>query len=309
MAVLGHFEASGGEREAYIKMSRAVRGEGEPEEVVAEGEDEEGEQGEQGGNAAEPGTLSQERYAEMGAAEEFILTISENGYGKRTSAYEYRTTRRGGKGIVAMVVNERNGPIVASFPAEVGDQIILVTDRGQLICCGVDGIRIAGRSTQGVIVFDTADDERVVSVGRLRGLGGQRLHLGGDHGEALAGLAGARRLDGGVERQQVGLAGDVVDQLDHVADLLGGLRRDPRSGLLVASASSTDARTTPVVRVSCALISAIEDESSVGGNGRGADIGRCFVGCLDRALGALRGLLRRAQQRPSPSTAWRWRRR
>ena len=93
-----------------------------------------------------------------------MLTVSENGYGKRTSSFEYRTTGRGGKGIVAMSVNNRNGKLVASFPVEDSDQIMLVTDNGQLIRCPVDGIRIAGRSTQGVIVFDTAEGERVVSV-------------------------------------------------------------------------------------------------------------------------------------------------
>ena len=108
--------------------------------------------------------LSQERYVELGAAEQIILTVSSNGYGKRTSSYEYRVTGRGGKGIVAMAVNERNGPLVASFPVENGDQIMLVTDGGQLIRCPVHDIRKAGRSTQGVIVIDVADDEHVVSV-------------------------------------------------------------------------------------------------------------------------------------------------
>jgi DNA gyrase subunit A len=93
--------------------------------------------------------------------------VSSNGYGKRTSSFEYRITNRGGKGIVAMAVNERNGPLVASFPVEHSDQIMLVTDGGQLIRCPVDGIRKAGRSTQGVIVIDTADDESVVSVESL----------------------------------------------------------------------------------------------------------------------------------------------
>jgi DNA gyrase subunit A len=100
----------------------------------------------------------------MGAAEQVILTISSNGYGKRTSSYEYRITGRGGKGIVAMAVNERNGPLVASFPVEDVDQIMLVTDGGQLIRTPVHGIRKAGRSTQGVIVINAADDEHVVSV-------------------------------------------------------------------------------------------------------------------------------------------------
>jgi DNA gyrase subunit A len=103
----------------------------------------------------------------MSAAEQFVLTISEKGFGKRTSSYEYRTTGRGGKGIVAMAITEKNGRLVASFPVEESDQIMLVTDGGQLIRCPVDGIRIAGRATQGVIVFSTAESERVASVERL----------------------------------------------------------------------------------------------------------------------------------------------
>jgi DNA gyrase subunit A len=103
----------------------------------------------------------------MSAQEQVVLTVSVNGYGKRTSSFEYRTTGRGGKGIVAMSVNNRNGHLVASFPVEDSDQIMLVTDKGQLIRCPVEDIRIAGRSTQGVIVFDTADDEHVVSVERV----------------------------------------------------------------------------------------------------------------------------------------------
>ncbi len=165
MAILLHFDADGAERAAYLKMSRAVRGEGEPEagetvvETTADGETEDE------GLAA--GELSQDRYAEMSAAEQFILTVSENGYGKRTSSFEYRTTGRGGKGIVAMVVNERNGPLVASFPVEANDQIMLVSNGGQIIRMPIDGIRIVGRGTQGVIVFDTAEDETVVSVEHL----------------------------------------------------------------------------------------------------------------------------------------------
>ncbi len=103
----------------------------------------------------------------MSAAEQFVLTVSERGYGKRTSSYEYRITGRGGKGITAMAITQKNGKLVASFPVEESDQMMLVTDAGKLIRTGVSGIRIAGRSTQGVIVFDTAEDERVVSVERL----------------------------------------------------------------------------------------------------------------------------------------------
>jgi DNA gyrase subunit A len=101
-------------------------------------------------------------------AEQVILTISQNGYGKRTSSYEYRVTGRGGKGIVAMTVNDRNGPLIASFPVRPDDEIMLVSDGGQLIRCPIDNIRVAGRSTQGVTIFDTAKDEKVVSVERIR---------------------------------------------------------------------------------------------------------------------------------------------
>jgi DNA gyrase subunit A len=154
LAILRHVEASSDERSAYLKMRRAVAGEtGAEEPVDTEGEETSGSL-----------QLAQERYADMSAQEQVVLTVSVNGYGKRTSSYEYRTTGRGGKGIVAMSVNSRNGKLVASFPVEDSDQIMLVTDKGQLIRCPVEGIRIAGRSTQGVIVFDTAEDEHVVSV-------------------------------------------------------------------------------------------------------------------------------------------------
>jgi DNA gyrase subunit A len=158
LSILRHLEATADERMAYLKRASAVRrgGNGDPEENGVDGEEAEG--------AIE---LGQPRYVELSAAEQFVLTISEKGFGKRTSSYEYRTTGRGGKGIVAMAITEKNGRLVASFPIEESDQIMLVTDGGQLIRCPVDGIRIAGRSTQGVIVFSTADGEKVASVERL----------------------------------------------------------------------------------------------------------------------------------------------
>ena len=158
LSILRHVEATADERMAYLKRASAVRrgGNGDAEENGADAEEANG--------AIE---LGEQRYVVMSEAEQFVLTITENGFGKRTSSYEYRTTGRGGKGIVAMNVTERNGRIVASFPIEESDQIMLVTNRGQLIRCPVDGIRIAGRATQGVIVFDTAEGERVVSVERL----------------------------------------------------------------------------------------------------------------------------------------------
>ena len=159
MAIIRHFDATSEERAAYLKMSRAVRGELESEDTASDEE-------------AQPGELNQERYALMSEAEQFILTISENGYGKRTSSHEYRITGRGGKGIVAMAVNDRNGPLVGSFPVEPDDQIMLVTNGGQVIRVPVDAgsdnrIRIVGRSSQGVTVFNTAEGEKVVSVERI----------------------------------------------------------------------------------------------------------------------------------------------
>jgi len=165
LSILRHVEASADERAAYLKRASAVRRgvNGEAEESAPDAEEASG--------AIE---LGEQRYVEMSAAEQFVLTVSERGYGKRSSSYEYRITGRGGKGIVAMDVRERDGTIrkktgklIASFPVEDGDQLMLVTDGGQLIRTRVEGIRIAGRSTQGVIVFDTAEGERVVSVERL----------------------------------------------------------------------------------------------------------------------------------------------
>jgi DNA gyrase subunit A len=154
MAIIRHTDATAEERAAYLKLANAVRRGGEADKD-AEEED------------VKAIEISQKRYIELGAAEQFILTITERGYGKRTSSYEYRITGRGGKGIVAMNVSKKNGPLAASFPVEEGDQIMLVTDNGKLIRCPVEGIRIAGRSTQGVIVFSTAEKEKVVSVERI----------------------------------------------------------------------------------------------------------------------------------------------
>ncbi len=154
MTILSHFDATPEERTAFVKMSRAMRG--EADEVVADMEE-----------GAEAGVLSQERYAQMSAAEQVVLAISQNGYGKRSSSFEYRVAGRGGKGIAAMAVTDKTGPIVASFPVENDDTIMLVTDGGKLIRVPVDGIRIAGRATQGVIVLNTATNENVVSVERI----------------------------------------------------------------------------------------------------------------------------------------------
>jgi DNA gyrase subunit A len=153
MAILTHVEAEADERAGYLKMRRAMRGD-ETENGGDESED----------AAAAAKVLTSERFSDLAALEQFILTVSANGYGKRSSSYEYRVTGRGGKGIVAMTVNKRNGELVASFPVKESDEIMLVSDGGQLIRCPVHDIRIAGRSTQGVTIFDMAEDEHVVSV-------------------------------------------------------------------------------------------------------------------------------------------------
>jgi DNA gyrase subunit A len=163
MSILRHVAATAEERAAYLKRASAVRRgiTAEPEEVAPDADAADAEE------AVGAIELGEQRYVEMSEAEQFILTISERGYGKRSPSYEYRTTGRGGKGIVAMALTSKTGRVVASFPVEHGDQIMLVTDGGQLIRTRVEGIRIAGRSTQGVIVFDTAEGERVVSVERI----------------------------------------------------------------------------------------------------------------------------------------------
>ena len=164
LAILKHIDVTAEERATYLKDAAAARrafnGESEEtiETVAVDGEE----------AAAGEVDLGAKRL-EMELAEQFILTISEKGYGKRSSSFEYRVTGRGGKGIVAMVTSERNGKLVASFPVVDSDQLMLVTNGGQVIRVPVDGgpgnrIRIAGRSTQGVTVFNTSDGEKVVSV-------------------------------------------------------------------------------------------------------------------------------------------------
>ena len=170
LSILRHVDVSAEERAAYLKRASAVRRGNVEEEAAAP-------EAEEGAETAGAIELGEQRYVELSAAEQFVLTVSERGYGKRSSSFEYRITGRGGKGIVAMDIWEKVdgefrikpkiGRLVASFPVEEADQVMLVTDAGKLIRTQVAGIRIAGRSTQGVIVLDTAEDERVVSVERL----------------------------------------------------------------------------------------------------------------------------------------------
>ena len=150
MSIIRHFQAEADERAAYLKMRRAMAGLADDAEV----EDEE----------APAGAISPERYAEMSASENLILTITAKGSGKLSSSHDYPVRGRGGMGVTAMDKAMRGGEIVSSFPVETGDQIMLVTSAGQSIRVPVEGISFRSRSAGGVKVFDTAKGEEVVSV-------------------------------------------------------------------------------------------------------------------------------------------------
>nr|WP_319937910.1 DNA gyrase subunit A [Tabrizicola rongguiensis] len=156
MAVIRHFEADPAERAAYLKQRRLMAGAIEDE--VEADEDEE---------AVAEGQLSPERYAEMSAAEDLILTITSTGTGKLSSSHDYPVRGRGGMGVKAMDSAMRGGPLVASFPVEMTDQIMLVTSTGQSIRCPVDGISFRSRSAGGVRVLNIGGEEEVVSVARV----------------------------------------------------------------------------------------------------------------------------------------------
>ncbi len=150
MAVIRHFEASSEERVAYAKMRRALAGaddEGAEDDVA--------------------GDISTERFEEMQAAEDLILTIAAQGSGKIGSSHDYPVRGRGGMGVQAMDKAMRGGDLVASFPVEIEDQIMLATSTGQSIRCPVKGISFRSRAAGGVKVFDTAKREVVVSVARI----------------------------------------------------------------------------------------------------------------------------------------------
>ncbi|EGF90726.1 DNA gyrase, A subunit [Asticcacaulis biprosthecium C19] len=163
MAILKRSDAIAAERAAYLKRASAERtaliGSADDEApAVVEDDSEE---------TSDIAELTDERYAELKNQEEFILTISDVGFGKRSSSFEFRRTGRGGQGIVAMDMSKRGGKLAACFPIEATDGILLVTQGGQLIRTSVRQVRIAGRNTQGVTIFRTAGGERVVSVERL----------------------------------------------------------------------------------------------------------------------------------------------
>jgi DNA gyrase subunit A len=155
MTILHGIRASAEEREQYLKVASARRRASGLEEDAGDSID------------LSQITINEAQIEEMAKAEEMILTITENGFGKRTSAFEYRVTDRGGSGVTAMGITAKNGNIVMSFPVNEGDQIMLMTDKGTLIRTNVRDIRICGRSSQGVIVFRT-DGEKVISATRIK---------------------------------------------------------------------------------------------------------------------------------------------
>lgn len=184
MTILHGIKADTEARDQYLKVASAKR--------RAEGAAEEGEEVSVDTSAI---TLSDAQIAELEAAEEMLLTITENGYGKRSSAYEYRVTGRGGQGVTAMGISKKTGKIVASFPVSMEDQIMLMTDKGTLIRTPVTDIRICGRTSQGVIVFRTADDERVISAVRISedSLNGEEDAL--ESQEAMAATSGVEAVE------------------------------------------------------------------------------------------------------------------
>lgn len=155
MSILLHSEATSEEREEYSRISSAIK------RISAERGDDSCVSPEDTGLLS---VLTTEKYQQMAEREQFILSVTSTGYGKRSSSYEYRVTGRGGQGIANMEMSARNKEIVSSFPIEDDNQIMMVTDGGKLIRMPVSDIRIAGRKTQGVILFRTGDDEKVVSV-------------------------------------------------------------------------------------------------------------------------------------------------
>ena len=158
LSILKHVDFDTESRDAYLKMARKLRG-GDDVEAGAE---------EAGEEVATTGkVLSEEEFKRFAAAEEFVLTATRKGFGKRTSAYEYRITGRGGSGIVSIATSKRNGDVVASFPVGDKDQVMMITDAGRLIRIPIGDVRVAGRATQGVTLFATGEDERVTSVAHL----------------------------------------------------------------------------------------------------------------------------------------------
>ena len=159
MTILNHVKGSNEEFRSYLKAASIMRRAKDDEENITADDE---------SNDSDTNVeLSTERYAELAAKEEVILTVASNGQGKRTSSYEYRLTNRGGKGVISITLAKSNADVVSSFPVEETDQIMLIDDNGQLIRCPVSGIRIMGRNTQGVKIFNIDEKYSVVSVERV----------------------------------------------------------------------------------------------------------------------------------------------
>jgi len=177
MTIVGHVDSDVDERKTYLKVQSARRrteGSENTEDAVTD--------------PTQVG-ISEQRFEELEASEEFIMTVTENGYGKRTSAFDYRISGRGGLGITSIVTSERNGDVVASFPVMESDQLVMVTDGGQLIRTTVHDVRIAARNTQGVTLFKTGKGEHVVSVTRITDVDDDDEVIGeGDEGVVVEGV-------------------------------------------------------------------------------------------------------------------------
>ena len=182
MSMLKHTDATSEQRDEYLKVSSALK------HMQTETGDDVTISPEQTGLLS---VLNVEQFKAMQENEEFILTVTSSGYGKRSSSYEYRVTGRGGQGIANMEMSARNKEVVSSFPIENDNQIMMVTDGGKLIRMPVEDIRIAGRKTQGVILFRTAEDERVVSVTWLNADEGDDEELEEETGSEVLGVSAA----------------------------------------------------------------------------------------------------------------------
>ncbi len=174
MAILDQVDATPDERRAYMKRATALR-----RAMGQAADDADAPPADDGEDAGGEADLSAERIAQLEAAEQFILTADSEGFGKRTSAYDYRRTGRGGQGLTAHDMS-RGGRLVAAFPVQQGDELMMVSDQGQIIRLPVDNIRIASRATRGVILFRTAENEHVVSVEHIENTGEAPV---GDEGE------------------------------------------------------------------------------------------------------------------------------
>ena len=157
ISVISHTDVSSAEAKAYLKMISKEKGMQEETESDVNDID----------NSVSDIEISKDRYDELKAREQFILTVTENGFGKRSSSYQFRVSNRGGSGIMCIATSDRNGDVLASFPVNNDDDIMLITKTGQLIRCPVKDVRVAGRNTQGVSIFKTTKEEKVVSASRV----------------------------------------------------------------------------------------------------------------------------------------------